>query len=135
MPVKQTILIVDDESTIRDMLVMNLKASYDVLVARDGIDAVQVYERNAERVAAIVTDLDMPRLSGQLLTEWVHHIKPQLPVIIMSGTLKNTDLEELRRNPSVSFLPKPFKSAQLQALLNRVLAAHREETPPIMESL
>jgi hypothetical protein len=64
MSIKQTILVADDEPIIRDILAIELKSSYDVLEACDGLDAICIYERNAERIAAIVTDLDMPRLSG-----------------------------------------------------------------------
>jgi two-component system cell cycle sensor histidine kinase/response regulator CckA len=135
MPVKQTILIVEDEPAIRNLLAMNLEASYDVLVACDGIEAVQVYERKAERIVAIITDLDMPRLGGQLLTEWVHHISPQLPVIIMSGGITNADLEGLLRNPVVTFLSKPFEPSRLQSLLGSVLDGNRSEPPKRMSSL
>jgi CheY-like chemotaxis protein len=121
MQAKGTILIVDDDPAIRAMLAMNLKDSYDVLVAHDGLNAVQIYEHNAGRIVAIVTDLEMPRLSGALLAEWVHHISPQLPVILMSGNVRKVDLEELLRGPAVTFLPKPFKSAQLLALLGSIL--------------
>jgi CheY-like chemotaxis protein len=120
MSIKQTILIVDDDEVIRDVLTMALEASYDVLEAKDGLDAVCLYERHAGHVAAIITDLDMPRLNGRLVTEWVHHISPQLPVIIMSGSLR-TQLEDLLQNPFVSFLPKPFEPPQLAALLSNAL--------------
>lgn len=129
MAVKQTILIVDDEPAIRDMLAMNLKSSYDVLLAADGIEAVQVYKRNAEHIAAIITDLDMPRLSGQLLTEWIHHINSQLPVIVMSGSIKKVDSDELLRNSSVALLSKPFNTIELRALLIHVLGKSREAPP------
>jgi CheY-like chemotaxis protein len=120
MSSKQTILIVDDDEVIRDVLTLSLAASYNVLEAKDGLDAVCVYERHAEHVAAIVTDLDMPRLDGRLVTEWVHHISPQLPVIIMSGSLR-TQVEDLLQNPLVSFLPKPFEPPQLATLLGNAL--------------
>jgi CheY-like chemotaxis protein len=127
MPIKQTILVVDDDPSVRDALALELEASYDVLVARDGIDAVRIYEHNIERVAAIVTDLNMPRLNGQLVTEWVHHIRPQLPVVIMSGSIRNRELEDLLQSPAVSFLSKPFEPSELESLLSYVLERRRDE--------
>ena len=124
---KQTILVVDDDAPMREMLTEQLEASYDVLVARDGLDAICIYERNAERVAAIVTDLHMPRLNGHLVTEWVHHIRPQLPVIIMSGGVRNTALEDLGHNSFVTFLAKPFDLTQLEALLDSALESRLNE--------
>src|ERR1700694_567730 len=89
MSSKKTILVVEDDAIILDMLAMQLEVNYDVLVARDGLDAAAVYESNLERVVAIVTDWDMPRLDGGSLAEWVHHISPQLPIIIMSGNIRS----------------------------------------------
>jgi DNA-binding NtrC family response regulator len=127
MSSKQTILVVDDEAPILETLAAQLETSYDVLVARDGLDAICLYERNAERVAAIVTDLNMPRLNGRLVTEWIHHISPQLPVIIMSGGVRNTDLEDLLQSSSVTFLAKPFDLTQLEALLDTALGSRLHE--------
>jgi two-component system cell cycle sensor histidine kinase/response regulator CckA len=121
MSIKQTILIVDDDEVIRDVLTMALEESYDVLKARDGLDAVYVYAEHFESVVAIITDVEMPRLNGLLLTEWVHHINPQLPVIIITGGLRTLELNELLKNPTVSFLGKPFEPPQLETLLNHAL--------------
>ena len=103
------------------MLADELEASYEVLVAKDGIDAICIYERNVQRVRAIITDLQMPRLNGGLVAEWVHHINPRLPVIIMSGSLGSRELQELLQNPTVTFLPKPFNTGQLETLLDVAL--------------
>ncbi|HEX8890952.1 MAG TPA: response regulator [Pyrinomonadaceae bacterium] len=118
---KQTVLIADDDLSIRNMLADELEASYEVLVAKDGIDAICIYERNVQRVRAIITDLQMPRLDGELVAEWVHHINPRLPVIIMSGSLRNLELQELLKNPTITFLAKPFNPRQLEALLDVAL--------------
>jgi CheY-like chemotaxis protein len=126
MYVKPTILIADDEPVIRRGLTRELRASYDVLVATDGIDAISIYEHNVERVVAIITDFNMPRLNGGLVAEWVHHINPQLPVIIMSGSILITDLEDILQRPTVTFLSKPFELSELQALLNDALERKNE---------
>jgi DNA-binding NtrC family response regulator len=121
MSSKKTILVVEDDAIFLDMLAMQLKVNYDVLVARDGVDAASVYERNIERVAAIVTDRDMPRLDGGSLTEWVHHISPRLPIIVMSGNIRGGEAENFTPGPMTSFLVKPFEPYQLEALLSEFL--------------
>lgn len=127
MYIKPTILVADDEPSILEVLAVELEESYDVLFARDGLDAICLYEHNMGRVEAIITDLDMPRLNGQLVTEWVHHIRPQLPVIIMSGGVQCADLEELLQSPVVSFLSKPFEPKELESLLDSLLAVRQNE--------
>jgi DNA-binding NtrC family response regulator len=121
MTQKPTILIVDDDPLIRGMLADALDENYNVLLAGDGVDAAYLYESNLEHIAAIVTDLEMPRLGGQSLAQWVHHIRPHLPVIIMSGSFQKDALRDLPRRPMTSFLGKPFEAAQLQEMLELVL--------------
>src|SRR6266550_6696668 len=118
---KKTILIVDDDPAILNMLAQSLEPDYDVLLAGDGVAAAYLYERNIEKIAAIVTDLEMPRLNGQSLAEWVHHIRPQLPVIIMSGNFRRVALSNLQGTPMTSFLGKPFDPSDLEDALQYVL--------------
>src|ERR1700737_3292569 len=110
---KKTILVVDDDPTILNMLAMSLEYSYEVLRAEDGVAAAYIYERNIDTVAAIVTDLDMPRLNGQSLAEWVHHLRPSLPVIIISGTIRKRRRDVFPQPPVTRFLGKPFEPSRL----------------------
>jgi DNA-binding NtrC family response regulator len=123
MPGKQTILLVDDEVGEREMLSKALGKSYSVLVAKDGIEAVCLYERNVERVAAVITDLDMPRLNGLAVAEWLHHIRPKLPVIIMSE-----DPDQMDGEPpmdEVYSLYKPFEVRQVEVLLSSLITTRK----------
>jgi len=122
MSSRKTILVVDDDPTILNMLAATLETSYDVLKAADGVAAAYVYEDNIETVAAIVTDLEMPRLNGQSLAEWVHHLRPRLPVIIISGRIRTRHSEDCSQAPMTRFLGKPFEPARLEALLDDALA-------------
>jgi two-component system response regulator AtoC len=121
MPDKKTILLVDDDPKILDTLALTLQATYEVLTAVDGVVAAHVYERHLESIEALVTDLEMPRLSGSSLAEWVHHIRPHLPVIIISGRLEKAVAANLPRGPMISFLGKPFEPNQLEAALQGAL--------------
>src|SRR6266567_4830007 len=105
---KKTILLVDDDATVITALAPQLEESYEVLVARDGLAAAHAYERNVDRIVAMVTDLHMPRLDGRVLAEWVRHIQPRLPVIIISGGIRDREFGEFLRCSSISFLGKPF---------------------------
>ena len=118
---KKTILVVEDDRIVLDMLALQLKVNYDVLLARDGLDAAFTYESNVERVVAIVTDWDMPRLNGGSLAEWVHHISPRLPIIIMSGNNRSGEDQDFTPGAMTNFLVKPFEPSQLEELLNEFL--------------
>jgi len=63
---QKTILIVDDDPAILNMLAQSLELDYDVLLAGDGVAAAYLYERNIEKIAAIVTDLEMRALTDKV---------------------------------------------------------------------
>ena len=61
--------------------------------------------------------IEMPRLDGAALAEWVHHINPQLPIIIISGSVQDGALQEPSQLAAISFLGKPFEPYQLEKML------------------
>ena len=78
------LLVVDDEPALRDITSSLLtEEGYDVLTAEDGFDALQLLSEPLPD--AIITDLNMPRMSGVKLLEVVRQRFPQLPVIVISA--------------------------------------------------
>src|ERR1700687_5620647 len=117
---RKTILLVDQERDVRKILGRKLNQDYEVLFAEDGVQAVRVYETYAERIATMIIDLRLPKLNGGAVTEWVHHILPDLPVII-AGNVTDPDVKELLTNPAVRFIRKPLRLPQLKKLLRETL--------------
>jgi CheY-like chemotaxis protein len=115
---KETILLVDDDEPVLSMLARSLEESYHVLVATNGIAGVYAYEQHAEVIVAIVTDLEMPRLDGAAFAEWVRHINPKMPIIIMSGSVADGRISELLQRPGIAFLAKPFLPVQIERMLH-----------------
>jgi DNA-binding NtrC family response regulator len=115
---KKTILLVDDDVAILNTLVWYLEPTYDVLTAKDGVDAAYLYEENAQHISALITDDDVPRLDGSALAEWVHHINPELPIIVTSGRIRNGSLKKLAQRQMISLLGKPFQTCQIEKMLN-----------------
>jgi CheY-like chemotaxis protein len=86
------ILIADDEEDIRLLLRVGLSPHYDVVVARDGLEAWKFFEE--ERPRLVLTDLNMPGINGLELTEKIRQ-HPELSdtlVIILTATTQGTDL-------------------------------------------
>jgi DNA-binding NtrC family response regulator len=106
---KQTILVVDDDQQILGLIVALLE--YDgevrVLSANDPIDAIRIATRG-EAIDLLLSDVDMPEMSGTALAEVLTVERPDLRVILMSGAQ--------RPEPPTyeyDFLPKPFTPARL----------------------
>jgi CheY-like chemotaxis protein len=121
-PMKETILLVDDEETIRRMVKSVLqRASYDVIEAETGVQALSVWESHKERVKLLLTDMVMPDgVTGRELAQRLQRAKPGLNVIYTSGY--ELDAAALRdtREGGVRFLQKPY---DMRRLLETVQAA------------
>jgi two-component system, response regulator PdtaR len=87
---RRVILIVEDEPAIRAWVVESFEdAGFNVLDAADGDRAVQILERNAGRVCAVFSDINLPGpLNGVLLAEHARKHWPWVPVVLTSGRPK-----------------------------------------------
>jgi DNA-binding NtrC family response regulator len=103
------VLLVDDEDAVRWVARRVLEADgWEVLEAPDGEVALQIIGEREGRLALVVTDLNMPRVSGRELAEVVSVFHPGLPVLGITGFLSAVSHD--RRLP---ILPKPFTPGSL----------------------
>jgi CheY-like chemotaxis protein len=115
-----TILVVDDEPQVRELLDRVLSAQgYRVLTACDGEEALRVVEHQVGTIDLVLLDLVMPRLSGELVLATLRSYYKQLPVIVMSGHTERETLQNVGRNANASYLGKPFKLAVLLDAVRR----------------
>ncbi|MFQ3580709.1 MAG: response regulator [Chloracidobacterium sp.] len=118
-----TILIVDDESYIRDLLVSVLSLEYSVLTAEDGVEAFEAYRQHQDVIRCVITDLFMPRMDGEELIGRLHGENPDLPVILITALQDEARLNQLRERPNVTVMPKPFNLGQLRNTLRQSTVA------------
>src|SRR5918997_6373874 len=92
------VLVAEDEALIAMSLADLLEAEgYDVVVAPDGADALEAARRLGDALGALVTDLNMPRMGGEDLIRAVRADRPDLPVVVVTGSAPFGGVEELRR--------------------------------------
>ncbi|MGZ8876401.1 MAG: hypothetical protein ACXW1F_07985, partial [Halobacteriota archaeon] len=72
------------------------------------------------QIATLVIELHLPRLSGRAVTEWVHHILPELPVIIINDVIDD-EIRELLKHPAVTFVQKPAQLVKVKTVLQNIL--------------
>jgi CheY-like chemotaxis protein len=123
----ETILVVDDESEVREFARDILVAGgYEVLEARDGEDALQVAEAHTAPIHLLLTDVVMPRLNGVELAGQLTRRRPDTKVLYMSGfAVLGAQLEQLSGptlEPGDLILPKPFTAEALTRRVHEVLA-------------
>lgn len=118
---KQTILVVDDEAIIRDLLFRSLtKLGYNVLTASDGMEAVDIVSNGNENISLVILDYYMPHMNGWEAHERIKEINPNLKTILSSGQPEaKTKLAEL---PGVTqILIKPYLVNELRDVVSSAL--------------
>ena len=99
-------LLVEDEPSVRNVAARVLTlAGYHVLQASDGAEALEVYDRAAERIALVITDVVMPRIGGPELATRLRAKRPGLKVLFTSGYTEDT-LVVQDLDPAQAFLPE-----------------------------
>jgi len=94
------VLVVDDDRSIRALIRDVLNGDYEVRTAADDCDAMRAFEHHAERVAAVITDVQMPGIVGRQLVEWLKERAERLPIIMMSGHAGVVPRQPFRRELS-----------------------------------
>ena len=114
-----TILVVDDEPLIRDMLTLVLKREgFSVVCAANGVQALYKYRLYKDDIELVICDVVMPELGGPALAERLLVEQPDLPIILMSDECDNIDSTS-RRN--LRFLAKPFNLATLRSTVQSLM--------------
>jgi DNA-binding NtrC family response regulator len=115
-----TILIADDDSSFRRVLEYQLKqAGYNVLKAEDGKQALEIFSQN--RCHAVLTDLDMPELSGSELLKSIKQQSPDTPVIVITAYGTIDSAVEAMRTGAFNYVTKPVNQAALLHTLDQAL--------------
>ena len=117
----ETVLLVEDEPSVRNVAARVLTlAGYHVLQASDGAEALEVYDRAAERIALVITDVVMPRIGGPELATRLRAKRPGLKVLFTSGYTEDT-LVVQDLDPAQAFLQKPYLPAALTGRVRALL--------------
>ena len=117
------ILLVDDEEPVLKVGEALLKRiGFGVLKARDGIEALDVFERYSDAIVCVVLDLSMPRMGGEETIDKLRERAPELPILVASGYSAQDVTERFSGQKHTLFLHKPYTSEQLRDSLRALLS-------------
>jgi PAS domain S-box-containing protein len=118
----ETLLLVEDEPTILALARRVLTGlGYEVLTARDGVEALEVAARSQRPIALLITDVVMPNLGGRELAERLTARRPGLRVLYSSGYATDAIDDARVLGDVVSFLEKPYTLDALAARVRQIL--------------
>ena len=117
----KTILLVDDEPSVRSIVIKILRrAKYDVLEADSGAAAIKLAQTHPGEIDMVITDLYMPGQQGPEVVKEINVIRPGIKVLFISGYADHDLVARTGLAAGANFLHKPFSG---QELIAAVLAA------------
>ncbi len=121
-PLQGRILIVDDEPDVLEILRRYLsKHGLDVEVLTDSVTAMEHLLAKSDAYDLVLTDFDMPRCNGVELCQRLHQLRPELPVVLMTGYGNGITTQEIRHCPVKALLCKPIDRRLLLTTIGRLL--------------
>lgn len=115
----ETVLVVDDEVAIREIMRHTLEAfGYHVMLASDGAEAVSLYEEHADTIAMVITDWMMPVMDGIAVIHALAQVNPNVTVLAVSGSSSATSAKVV--DSRVGVIPVLAKPLSREALLRAV---------------
>jgi signal transduction histidine kinase/ActR/RegA family two-component response regulator len=124
----ETILLVDDEAVVLNVGKRMLEAlGYRVLVAEDGPQALEKFQRSGDTIDLVVLDMVMPNMNGGEVFDRIRSIDSEMKVLLASGYSLSGEAEEIMQRGCNGFIQKPFDAAQLSRKIRSVLAVANEE--------
>jgi excisionase family DNA binding protein len=119
---RQRVLVVDDEASIRDLLAKTLAlAEYEVDTAPDAASALDRLRAAGSEYGLLIADLKMPGMDGLSLIRQVKRLTPALPVIIITGFSTESAAIEAVNLGVAGYLTKPFRVPQVLAAAAKAL--------------
>lgn len=126
----EIVLVVEDEGAVRLVAERILsRAGYQVITASGGAEALRLCEERAGPIHLALSDVVMPEMSGPEFASALEHIRPEVPVLFMSGYTEDALGRHGALGESVALLHKPFSSAQLRRKVRHVLDTARLRKP------
>lgn len=120
----ETILLVDDEDMIWDVIIdMLQELGYSVVLAGNGLEAVEIYRANAEEIDLIILDMVMPELDGHEAFFRLKEIDPGVKVLLSSGYVSEDDARDVLDAGALGFLQKPYRMIDLARIIRHTFDA------------
>jgi len=121
---RTTILVLEDEEGVRLLVRLALeRAGFQVILACDGQEGVELFRQHGPAIDAVLLDLTMPRLSGLEVIRILRRDRPDLPILATSGFTEHELRSQCAAEGVSGFLEKPFLPTDLLKALRQVLGS------------
>lgn len=120
-----TILVAEDQEQVREILELGLgQSGYNLIVAKDGLEAIEMAQTFEGDIDLLLTDSIMPRASGCRVVKELRELYPEIKVILVSG-LPQQESEDCRNIEVDAYVDKPFSIRNLLELINELVGVSK----------
>jgi PAS domain S-box-containing protein len=118
-----TIMLIEDDDMLRKLTMIVLKnLGFDVVSARDGVEALETFHQHREKIQFVLCDLTMPRMDGWQTLEGLRKLSPEIKVILTSGYNEAQAMAGDHLALPDGFLGKPYERDELIQAIGQVFA-------------
>lgn len=118
----ETILIAEDDLLGRELIQEILTENgYNIIVTENGDEAINEFEKNIDRIALVLSDLDLPKSDGEKVCKRIKAMSPDIPLIVMSGFVDMERIETLNNCGINDIILKPYSIDDLLMRIKIVL--------------
>lgn len=123
----KAILVADDSSIIRSFISDIFHDQYDILMASNGKEVIDIATSNQDHIAALLLDLNMPSMDGFEVLEYFkeHNLFEKIPVSIISGVNDKNSIDKAFKYPIVDMLNKPFNKDNVKLVVEKTISFHQ----------
>ncbi len=126
----ETILLVEDEEMVSETAKLSLSAhGYQILCARDGMEALEIFHDRRKDIDLIISDVVMPRMGGRDLLDRIREFDSRIPFILASGYTDHLQIVEQVAEKGAFFIHKPYTPISLVHMVREVLDISANEEP------
>jgi two-component system, cell cycle sensor histidine kinase and response regulator CckA len=117
-----TILVIEDENVLVEITQTSLEMNgYTVLTAYDGIEGLECFRKHINDIDLVVCDLNMPHLDGNSALHVISSVKPEIKIVIVSGSVEAHHIPSFSAPTEFIFLQKPYRSEKLIRAVEQLL--------------
>lgn len=120
----KTILVVDDSNVVRNFVYKIFSNEYDVLIANDGKEALDIIRANVDdKIVGMLLDLNMPNVDGFQVLDYFKqaNLFSRIPVAIITGEGTQNNIQRAYQYPIVDMLQKPFNEVNVKNIVDKLI--------------
>ncbi len=123
----EKILLIDDEVILLKMVTQMIeRIGYNVVGKAGSIEALELFKNNSEDFDLVITDMAMPKMSGDILAREIIQIRPDIPIILCTGHSDRIDESRAQDNGIRALITKPFEKKEIAKTIRKVLDGNHQ---------